>query len=461
MTCKLLWLSTCAAGLCAPGPAVAQVDLRLVPRSCPEVGEDIRIDIVVGETVAELVGAQFFLAYAPEELEYVDFETVSPFGRIIGDAVIISEVGWIQLAVGLDHKSVEAVFGPAVLGTFVFRPLIAGCEPLRVDWVDQPDLPNQLSTARGLAIQPIAEALSMTVNNTGTIAAVCPANTTLTSAGAALEIEWDPVVLDGVCPEASVITSCGAVDATGMEVDVDAIGGAFEPGTWTIECVSTLSCGASWSCAFELTIEAEAEDDGAEPPDEDETISIEDAIPPRADLEVELDVSSAVLEPGELLILTTTAVHVGGAPTADVALEIEFGPFLEIVSRSGAPLIDGSSAKWRLPALALGERSKRSMVCRLSDLGASGTVDQIQITAYVDHSGDDPSRINNDMRAVIDVAGIEGSAGEPQTVPPLPGDVSGPSSTLCGACGAAGSSGLMGMLCGMAFMRRGVQRRRK
>ena len=459
VTCKSLWLLVCAAGALAT-PVYAQVSLRLEPRDCPAVGEELRVDIVAGDTTAQLVGAQFFLAYDPEALEYVDFEPTSPFGRQIGDVIIIPEIGHIQLAVGVDQKQGAVELGDTVLGTFVVRPLVGECAPLRLDWIDQPDLPNQLTTLGGLALQPAAEALTLVVHE-GPIEAQCPADTTLISAGGPLDIEWDPVTLDGACPNAVIVErSCVAIDDTGAVSQLDGTGGPLAPGTWSVACSSSLDCGASATCSFELTVEVPP-DEEPEPPVVEDPPPVAPPAPPFADLQVDLELSTAALAPGELLIITTTAEHLGGTSTSGADLELEFGPFLDIVTRSGRPVVESGSAVWRLPPLEQGQRSTRSVVCRLNELGASGTVDQIQVSAYVDHTGDDPTMTNNDARMVVDIAGLVFTVDGPQFRPPIPTLGGPPPEALCGACGSTGGVALAGLVSGLMFMRRGRRVRRR
>ncbi len=246
----------CVAGrcYCEPHPTLALVPQpgMLPVAGCYSPGETIWVYVEMGLAETPVVGAQFFVEYDPTtlHLEGVDPGAVvdpdSPFTLEFNETVNHA-LGTIDYVIGVNFGSFAQEETTVAVIEFT---ALAECDAYLQFRASGPaGQPNTFVAPGGVGIG------ADLINPEPPILSIWGSAPTLTACPADRILGPDPGLLTAAVtwtpPQASDNCDVGSIPA----ICSPASGSAFQPGTTTVTCTASNSCGLSDFCTFDVTVE--------------------------------------------------------------------------------------------------------------------------------------------------------------------------------------------------------------
>jgi hypothetical protein len=248
--------------VCNEVPELCLEDLGGVLRGegCYSVGEDLFVQVKVGNNAALIAGGQFLIQYDPAALQYVDVmpgasaDHESPFGTEIA-RTINEEEGELFYAVGVMLGG-PLTHGPSVMAVVHFRAIEA-CAGTEVCFGGDNPKSTRLTDSFGHSLAFIPCCTDELRINGGPPAMDCPANVTLNAEAGTLSasVSWSPADATASCPPGD--TSLDCTSSHSKDHDVDHLlmqGGRAPTGVSTFSCTATDGCGSSNACSWTVDV---------------------------------------------------------------------------------------------------------------------------------------------------------------------------------------------------------------
>lgn len=239
---------------CDSGPMLELVPVpgAFAVDNCYGVGEFVQVRVEMGVAEEGIVGAQFFLAYNSSTLDFLSIQPgvvvdpASPFALEFAETVD-EFAGTIDYLVGVNFGAAPT-FGPETVAVIVFRALAECGGFVEYRLAGPSGQPNLLTAVGGAVVDPIL------LNSPPLKFDVAPPRVTACPTGAI--VSPDPGLLTAVVtwatPTASDSCDVGFVNVSCSPPS----GSSFPPGTTTVTCAATDSCGLTDnSCAFDVIVE--------------------------------------------------------------------------------------------------------------------------------------------------------------------------------------------------------------
>lgn len=243
--------------ICVPAPTIELVAQpgTLPVASCYSADDgdliQVRIEMGFAPPQEPIIGGQFFLAYDPLTLDFINIEpggTVdpgSPFTLEFAESV--NEVaGTIDYGVLVDFGE-QGTSAASTLAVITFQA-VAECDPFVVFRPSGPNgLPNRLTAAGGVEVLPdeLIDLPPISTNGSPPVMSGCPADSlTPTDPGQfQSQVTWTLPTATDSCDGANTVT-CNPPSGSGFPI-----------GTTTVTCSTTNSCGLPASCSFDVTVQ--------------------------------------------------------------------------------------------------------------------------------------------------------------------------------------------------------------
>lgn len=251
-------------GFCTCGNDVPEVCLAAVPGALPEpgcfsVGEDLFVNVDLGNSNQTIVGGQFLIAYDPAVLDFIDIEPGafsdpgSPFGSELLRAINESN-GSIFYAVGIS-VGMNGSQGPALLARIRFRPLQA-CAMDELCLLSENPANTILVNDQGHPVQFATCCTGELVIHDEAPVLQCPESRAVNAdpdAPSAV-VTWSGIAASAEC-DGPLSVSCSGTGSGGGDVSYLATrGGRFPLGTSEFECTAADSCGVSTTCDWTVEV---------------------------------------------------------------------------------------------------------------------------------------------------------------------------------------------------------------
>lgn len=239
---------------CDSGPMLELIpDPGTLPvEGCYDAGETIDIRVEMGVAEVPIVGAQFFLEYDASTLTFLSIEPggmvdpSSPFSMEFNETVDPG-LGTIDYLVGVDFGS--STMGLTTVAVITFE-VFAECDAfLRYRPAGPHGEPNRFTDTSGTEVLPnLVHMTPILINGSPPMLGACPAD---------VATPPDPGLLTASIPwvNPSATDSCD-----GLSVPVicnPPSGSAFSPGTTSVVCTATNSCGMQDTCSFSVRVDAQ------------------------------------------------------------------------------------------------------------------------------------------------------------------------------------------------------------
>ena len=234
-----------------PGP--------LPTAGCYSIGDELIVNIEVGNSASIVAGGQFFLEYDPAILEFLDIlpgvavDEDSPFGTELLRAVNETE-GTVFYAVG-SILGGPLTHGPSIMATLRFRGIEA-CTTASICFGDDNPMQTRLTDGQGRTVSYIPCCSGELQINGPAPEMNCPHSISVNAELGTLsaEVTWDPFGAVASCG-GEVSLTCMASNSKGTNVnDLIDVGGRFPLGISTFSCTAADSCGAVNSCSWDVNV---------------------------------------------------------------------------------------------------------------------------------------------------------------------------------------------------------------
>ena len=227
---------------------------------CYNVGEDVFVDIEVGNSPALIAGGQFLIQYDPVALQFVGVEPgafsdpESPFGTEISR--VVNEVeGTVFYAVGVVLGG-PISHGPSIMARVHFKAL-AACSSTEVCFGDENPMNTRLTDSKG-HIVAFAPCCTGEIRINGPAPALtCPQSIVVNAEAGTLSasVSWSPVQAQASCPLDDTKLICSGTHSKNVNVDYLLFnGGRASLGKSTFTCTATDTCGGESTCQWEVDV---------------------------------------------------------------------------------------------------------------------------------------------------------------------------------------------------------------
>ncbi len=227
---------------------------------CYNVGEDIYINVEVGNNPALIAGGQFLIQYDPAALQFVDIvpggfaDSESPFGTELSR--IVDEVeGTVFYAVGVVLGG-PISHGPSVMAVAHFKAL-AACSSTEVCFGDENPMNTRLTDSKGHLVEYSPCCTGEIRINGAPPALACPQSRTVNAEAGTLSanVSWSPVKANPSCPRDDVQLTCSSAHSKSVNVDYLLLNGGRAPlGKSTFTCTATDTCGSERTCQWDVEV---------------------------------------------------------------------------------------------------------------------------------------------------------------------------------------------------------------
>ena len=247
---------------CAEFPelCITPVPAGLPEGTCRSLGDELVIDLELGESESAITGGQFLLQYDPQILDFIDIapganvDPGSPFVVELVRSVSESE-GTIFCAVSIEAGA-AGTRGPAIMATARFAP-IAECSEGEICFLEDTQRATFLMDDRGQRV-PHVPCCTGSLVFAGTPPVLsCPESAASNTDPGQHEVivSWSGPGLEGGCG-GLLEPACTATSSTGEDVSsFIGGGGEFAVGHYEFECSATDSCGATVSCQWTVDVQ--------------------------------------------------------------------------------------------------------------------------------------------------------------------------------------------------------------
>ncbi len=227
---------------------------------CYNVGEDVFINLEVGNNASLIAGGQFLIKYDPAALQFIDImpgnsvDPESPFGTEISRTVDETQ-GSVFYAVGVVLGG-PLTYGPSLMAVVHFKALSA-CSSTEVCFGDENPMNTRLTDSNGhtLAFTPCCTG-EIRINGPAP-ALTCPQDITINAEAGTLSanVSWSPVKATPSCPLDDTQVTCTSTNSKNVNVDYLLLNGGRAPlGKSTFTCSATNTCGSQRTCDWDVDV---------------------------------------------------------------------------------------------------------------------------------------------------------------------------------------------------------------
>ncbi|MBI3835011.1 MAG: hypothetical protein HY287_11840 [Planctomycetes bacterium] len=228
--------------------------------SCHQEGEDIVMNLELGNSSHTIIGGQFRIVFDPTVLDFVDAspginsDPHSPFSvEIFSAADQAGGVLFYAVSVGLGNPGTR---GPATIATLRFHGIQA-CAQDAPCFVDSNPQHTLLTDDRGVSVlfAPCCEA-AVKIHGANPVLA-CPQSivTQADSGTIAAMLSWNPPTATGEC-DGPLQLACLGTNSNGADITQLIQHGGYVPaGTSHFACEAIDACGASGTCSWNVLVE--------------------------------------------------------------------------------------------------------------------------------------------------------------------------------------------------------------
>lgn len=227
---------------------------------CYNVGEDIFINLEVGNNASLIAGGQFLIKYDPAVLQFVEIvsgnsvDVDSPFGTELSRTVDESE-GSLFYAVGVMLGG-PLTYGPSLMAVAQFKAL-SPCSSTEVCFGDENPLNTRLTDSSGHLL-PYSPCCTGEIRINGPAPTLsCPTDVTLNAEAGTLsaDVNWSPVKATPSCPLDDAQITCSSTNSKNVNVNYLLLNGGRAPvGKSTFTCTATDTCGSESTCDWDVDV---------------------------------------------------------------------------------------------------------------------------------------------------------------------------------------------------------------